>query len=84
MGGGRVEVQWEPKVAQVKCLWICNGSVCWWKWGVSVAVVVMADAGGQTRHIAVLHRMASRENVWDCEDSTETRDTAARLVKRRV
>lgn len=79
-----MEVQWEPKVAQVKCLWICEKGVCWWKWGVSVAVVVMADAGGQTRHITVLLRMASRENVWDCEDSTGTRDTAARLVERRV
>jgi hypothetical protein len=80
----RVQVQWEPKVAQVKCLWICDVSDCWWKWGVSVAVVVMADAGGQTRHITVLQEMASRRNVWDCEDSTGTRDTAARLVERRV
>ena len=34
MGGGRVEIQWEPKVAQMKCLWFCEKGKARWEWGV--------------------------------------------------
>lgn len=48
MGGGRVEIQWEPKVAQMKCLWFCEKGKAWWKWGVSVMLVM--DVGRRTTY----------------------------------
>ena len=70
-----MEIQWEPKVAQMKCLWFCEEGKARWEWGVPVKVVVvvvmamwmLADA----RHITVPKREVWRhkEGNWRVESS---------------